>query len=317
MNELEDRCFCKLGFGVDSISIDIFVHVADSRSFVAAGRALGISASGVGKSISRLEQRLGVRLFHRSTRSVTLTVEGEIFLEHGRRILAGFQAAEADLSNAVLIPQGRLRISLPLISEPFVPVLADFQLRFPLVELDLDFDNRKVDVIEDGYDAVIRSGELVDSRLNARYLGRFQSVLIGTPEYFAQHGTPTSPADLASHACIHFRMPHTGKLQPWDLRAEGRNSAPELPVKLICNTNEARVGFALKGVGIAYMSDFTVRDAIANGTFVTVLDSYTTSPNTLHLLWPSGRNIAPKLRAFIDFMSEHSPLKKSNAHQTT
>jgi DNA-binding transcriptional LysR family regulator len=295
---------------MDSVSIGIFVQVADTRSFVAAGRALGISASGVGKSISRLEQRLGVRLFHRSTRSVTLTVEGEIFLEHGRKILAGFQAAEADLSNSVSIPQGRLRVSLPLISDPFVPILADFQLHFPLIELDLDFDNRMVDVIEDGYDAVIRSGELVDSRLNTRYLGRFQSVLVGAPEYFVQHGTPTCPSDLASHACIHFRLPHTGKLQPWDLRAESGDGVPNLPVKLICNTNEARVGFALKGVGIAYMSDFTVREAIADGTLVTVLDNYTIEPNTLHLLWPSGHNIAPKLRAFIDYMSEHSPLDK-------
>ncbi|MGE8144311.1 LysR family transcriptional regulator [Pseudomonas frederiksbergensis] len=295
---------------MDSISIGIFVQVADTRSFVVAGRALGISASGVGKSISRLEQRLGVRLFHRSTRSVTLTVEGEIFLEHGRKILAGFQAAEADLSNSLAIAQGRLRVSLPLISEPFVSILADFQLRFPLIELDLDFDNRIVDVIEEGYDAVIRSGELVDSRLNARYLGRFHSVLVGAPEYFSLHGTPTCPGDLASHACIHFRLPHTGKLQSWDIHAESGDGVPDLPVKLICNTNEARVGFALKGVGIAYMSDFTVRDAIADGTLVTVLDRYTNKPDTLHLLWPSGRNITPKLRAFIDFMSEHSPLDK-------
>lgn len=295
---------------MDSISIGIFVQVADTRSFVVAGRSLGVSASGVGKSISRLEHRLGVRLFHRSTRSVTLTVEGEIFLEHARRILAGFQAAEADLSNASSVPQGRLRISLPLISEPFVPVLAEFQLRYPLIELDLVFDNRKVDVIEDGYDAVVRSGELVDSRLNARYLGHFKSLLVGAPEYFAEHGVPTCPADLAKHACLHFRMPHSGKLQPWVLGVEGDKGVPDLPVKLVCNTNEARVGFALKGVGIAYMSDFTVRDALAEGTLVAVLERYTAAKSTLHLLWPSGRNVAPKLRAFIDFMSDHSPLER-------
>lgn len=294
---------------MDNVSINIFVHVADARSFVSAGRILGVSASGIGKSISRLEVRLGVRLFHRSTRSVALTLEGEIFLEHARRILAGFQAAEADLTHAVSVPQGRLRISLPLIGEPFVPVLADFQLMYPLIELDLDFDNRKVDVIEDGYDAVIRSGELADSRLSTRELGSFSSVLVGSPTYFARHGTPNTPADLALHSCIHFRLPHTGKLQPWELIFDPEQTQMTLSNRLICNTNEARVGFARKGVGIAYMSDFTVREDLAAGSLVTVLDKYTTGRNTLHLLWPSGRKIAPKLRAFIDFMIEHSPLE--------
>ena len=295
---------------MDSVTLNIFVQAAETRSFVAAGRVLGISASGVGKSVTRLEQTLGVRLFHRSTRSVTLTAEGEMFVERARRILAEFDAAQAELSEASAIPKGRLRIGLPMIGEPFLSVLAEFQRSYPEIELDLDFDNRKVDVIEEGYDAVVRSGDVEDSRLNSRRLGRFRMLLVGAPSYFERCGKPQHPRELAEHACIQFRMPNTGKLQVWRLRRDTNEPETQLATVVTCNTNEARLCFALEGLGIAYMSDFTARDALKDGRLVTVLDEYTTDHNTFHLLWPSGRHITPKLRAFIDFISEHVPLAR-------
>ena len=296
---------------MDSVALNVFVQAAETRSFVAAGRILGISASGIGKSVTRLEQSLGVRLFHRSTRSVTLTAEGQMFFDRARRILAEFDAAQAELSEASAVPKGRLRIGLPLIGEPFLAVLAEFQQRYPEVELDLDFDNRQVDVIDEGYDAVVRSGDVEDSRLNSRLLGRFRMVVVGTPDYFLRHGRPVHPRDLSRHACIQFRMPNSGKLQVWQLRHDVDEPETQLATTVTCNTNEARLCFALKGLGVAYMSDFSVRDAINAGTLVTVLDDYTTSHNTFRLLWPSGRHITPRLRVFIDFVSEQVPLEKS------
>ena len=297
---------------MDSFAINVFVHVADTRSFVGAGRAVGVSASGIGKSITRLEQTLGVRLFHRSTRSVTLTAEGEMFLERARRIREEFDAAQAELSQTTRVPTGRLRIGLPMISEPFLLTLAAFQKRYPEVELDLDFDNRHVDVIDEGYDAVIRSGSIDDSRLTSRTLGSFQMWLVGSPDYFARRGTPQHPSDLLEHDCIQFRMPNTGRLQTWQLRQEP--GAPELGLgrRITCNTNEARRCFALEGVGIAYMSDFTVKDALQTGSLVRVLDQYTVEQNTFRLLWPSGKHMTPKLRAFIDFVSAEVPLRQSD-----
>ncbi|MGF6997560.1 DNA-binding transcriptional LysR family regulator [Paraburkholderia sp. GAS32] len=296
---------------MDSVALNVFVQAAETRSFVAAGRILGVSASGIGKSVTRLEQSLGVRLFHRSTRSVTLTAEGEMFVERARRILAEFDAAQAELSEASAVPKGRLRIGLPMISEPFLPVLADFQRRYPAIELDLDFDNRKVDVIEEGYDAVVRSGDVEDSRLTSRRLGSFRMLLVGAPNYFERCGKPVHPRELAEHACIQFRMPNTGKLQVWQPRHDADEAEAQLATTVTCNTNEARLCFALEGLGIAYMSDFTVRDALNDGRLVTVLDEYTTDHNTFQLLWPSGRHITPKLRAFIDFISEHVPLGRT------
>ena len=297
---------------MDSLALNVFVQAAETRSFVAAGRILGISASGVGKSVSRLEESLGVRLFHRSTRSVTLTAEGEMFLERARRILAEFDAAQTELSQASTIPKGRLRIGLPLVGDPFLPALAEFQRRYPEVELDVEFDNRKVDVIEEGFDAVVRSGEIEDSRLKSRLLGHFRMLLVGAPGYFERRGKPMHPGELSAHACIQFRMPDTGKLQRWQLRRGPNESEPQFATKLTCNSNEARLCFALEGLGIAYMSEFSVRAALDAGALVTVLDEYTTEQNTFRLLWPSGRQITPKLRAFIDFMSEYLPLERAH-----
>jgi DNA-binding transcriptional LysR family regulator len=293
---------------MDILAIRIFVQTADAGSLVAAGRHLGISASGVGKSIQRLEQGLGVRLFHRSTRSITLTAEGELFLERARRILAEVDAAQDELHNASGMPSGRLRIGLPMIGAPFLDILADFQQRYPDVELDLDFDNRHVDVIAEGFDAVIRTGTPLDSRLHVRELGAFRMLVVGTPAYFERHGKPATPADLANHGCIQFRMPNTGKLQGWQFQQGPDVVEPVLKTKLTCNTNEARLHFAMRGMGIAYMSDFSVRGALASGELVSVLDEFSCRQNSFRLLWPSGRHAPPKLRTFIDFVSGHAGL---------
>uniref|UniRef100_UPI003F9A9B3B LysR family transcriptional regulator n=1 Tax=Pseudomonas sp. TaxID=306 RepID=UPI003F9A9B3B len=159
---------------MDSLSsLNVFVSVAQTRSFVATGRLLGVSASAIGKSIVRLEERFGVRLFNRSTRSVTLTEEGSRFLERSLRILAEIEAAEAEFSQTTTAPSGRLKISLPLVDKPFLPVLAQFKKAYPAIDLDLTFDDRRVDVIEEGYDAVIRSGEVPDSSLTSRHIGTY------------------------------------------------------------------------------------------------------------------------------------------------
>ncbi|MEV4782428.1 LysR family transcriptional regulator [Burkholderia sp. LMU1-1-1.1] len=281
----------------------LFVQVAETRSFVGAGRLLGISASAVGKSISRLEDKLGARLFHRSTRSVTLTAEGMMFLERSKRILAEIEAAEQELVSAAEAPRGKLRVSLPLVSALVLPVLADFMREYPNVELDLDFTDRQVDVIEEGFDAVVRVGEPKDSRLSARTLGDFRRLLVGSPAYFARRGVPLRPADLASHACLHYRYPSSGKIEQWALRRA--DDAPEiaLPTAMICNNIETRLCFALQGLGIAYLPDFAVREPLASGKLVSVLDEYVDAGGTFRILWPASRHPLPKLRAFIDFLA--------------
>lgn len=245
-----------------------------------------------------------MRLFHRSTRSITLTAEGTLFLERSRRILAEIEAAELELSQATAAPRGRLRVSLPLVSSLVLPVLGEFMRRYPEIELDLDFTDRMVDVIEEGFDAVVRTGEPADSRLTARQLGSFQMLLVASPEYLEKRGIPKRPADLAGHACLHYRFPNTGKLEVWPLRMGTEESELPLPTSMICNNIETRVCFALQGLGIACLPDFAIRDALVEGRLHTILDKHVERSGTFRVLWPASRYPAPKLRVFVDFLSE-------------
>ncbi|WP_350316102.1 LysR family transcriptional regulator [Pectobacterium aroidearum] len=280
----------------------VFVQVAETRSFVAAGRLLGVSASAVGKSVARLEEKLGVRLFHRSTRSITLTAEGSLFLARSRRILAEIEAAELELSQTKAVPRGRLRVSLPLVSSLVLPVLGEFMREYPEIELDLDFTDRMVDVIEEGFDAVVRTGDPVDSRLTARRLGTFRFLVVAAPDYLARYGFPQTPADLMQHACLHYRFPNSGKLEPWALQLLPGEPELPLPTSMICNNIETRVCFALQGLGIAYLPDFSIREQLAGGQLQPILTDYVERNGIFHVLWPASKHPSPKVRAFVDFL---------------
>ncbi|NWA24562.1 LysR family transcriptional regulator [Pseudomonas gingeri] len=293
---------------MESLSaIGVFVQTAQAGSFVASGRSLGISASAVSKSISRLEAKLAVRLFHRSTRNITLTAEGARFLERCRRVMAELEAAGEELQQTSATPSGSLRVSLPMIGKHFLPVFAEFQRRYPEIQLDLDFTDRLVDVITEGLDAVVRSGTPKDSSLSARCLGSYRMIAVGAPAYFSIHGTPIRPVDLLNHTCIHFRFPQTGKLQTWAIRESPTDAEISLPRSIICNSVEGRICFALQGLGITYAADFMVREALKAGELATVLEQYSNETSTFNLLWPSGKQVTPKLRALIDFLSAHVP----------
>ena len=279
-----------------------FVRAADLQGFAAAGRALGISASAVGKNVARLEQQLGVRLFHRSTRHVRLTEEGTLFHQRCRRILDDLEDAQAMLQSAVATPRGRLRVSLPVIGYRFLlPMLPAFRARSPEIELELDFSDRMVDVVEEGFDSVIRSGALEDSPLVARRLGPFRFLLVAAPAYLAARGTPQQPADLAQHACLRYQFATSGKIEDWKLQG-----LPErLPTALVCNNMEAMRGAAIAGMGIAWMPDFLAHDALARGDLVQVLATQPREQGQFSALWPSSRQLSPKVRAFVDFAAAH------------
>lgn len=288
---------------VESLSaIAAFVQAAETRSYSEAARHLGVSASAVGKSVCRLETRLGVRLLHRSTRSITLTAEGAVFLERCRRILCELESAELELSETRQAPQGRLRISLPLVGMLVMPALTAFMHRYPAIELDVDFSDRLVDVINEGFDIVMRTGEPTDSRLVSRPVGNYRLLLVAAPRYLASRGTPLSPADLQHHACLQHRFPSTGKLELWPLTRDAGMPEWTLPVSMVCNTSAALLDVAVAGLGIACLPDFLVRPALQRGDLVSVLEEHVEHQGTFRLLWASSKHLAPKLRVFIDFM---------------
>ena len=296
---------------IDNLNgIAAFVHAAQTCSYVAAGRKLGVSASAVGKSVARLEEKLGVRLLNRSTRRISLSNEGALFYERCQRILADIDDAQAELSHLAEAPRGKLKVSLPVIGYRIIlPLLAEFSRLYPEIELDLDFNDRLVDVVAEGVDVAVRSGTLTDSRLMARELGPFAFAIVGSPAYFARHGVPATPQALASqsHACVRYKFPGTGKLQEWALSHGEAPASPEsrLRTALTCNNIEALIGAASMGVGLAYLPDFIVRDAVARGELQAVLQPYLLTSSKFCVLWPSSRHLSPKLRAFVDFLCAH------------
>jgi DNA-binding transcriptional LysR family regulator len=291
---------------MDSLSaLSVFVRAAEARSFTAAGRRLNVSSSAVAKSISRLEDSLGVRLLHRNTRAMTLTPEGELFLESCRRIFSEINKIELELSQSKGTPKGRFKVSLPDVGTLMMPTLHGFMREYPEIQVDAEFTDTLVDVIDGGYDAVIRSGEQTDSRLKSRRLGNYRLEVFGSPSYFARHGTPTTPADLTSHACLHHRYPTSGKLQRWPFAKSGPYADVALPISAAATTIEPLVSLAELGIGVACVPDFAVRRQVAEGSLVRILGEYIEHIGVVSAVWPSSQHRSPKLRVFVDYMAEH------------
>lgn len=292
---------------MDSLSGEIsFVKTAESLSFVAAARALGISASAVGKNVAKLEASLKVRLLQRSTRKVSLTAEGQLFYERCRKILDDLQDARAMLSDAVQAPRGKLRVSLPTIGYRFLmPHMLAFRNTYPEIELELDFSDLLVDVIEEGFDVVIRSGGLADSKLMSRRLGPFRFLLCASPAYFARKGKPVAVQELAQHECLRYRFATTGKIMDWTLSSNPAFTQLRLPTAMTLNNMEAMLAAATDGHGIAFVPDFLARQAVAEGRLESVLDDPCSDQGQFWALWPSSRHLSPKIRVFVDFVALH------------
>lgn len=284
-------------------TLGIFVQVAEAGSFVAAGHRLGISGSAVGKAVARLEDELGVRLFNRSTRSIALTEEGSYFLDTCRRIQSEYEEAQAKLSRSQAVPRGQLRVSLPLAGMLLMPTISTFMSTYPEINLDLDFTDRIVDVIEEGFDAVIRTGDLKDTRLMSRKLGTFRHVIVASPEYLAAHGYPKTPEDLLLHRCLHHRFANSGKLEPWPLVRDGQEIKLNLPATTVASTLEPLIHLAQHAFGITCLPLFAAASEIAEGKLVSVLDDYLAATGTFRVLWPTSRYLSPKVRVFVDYMA--------------
>jgi DNA-binding transcriptional LysR family regulator len=281
-----------------------FSVAVETGSFAAAGRKLGLSASAVGKAVERLEARLGVRLLNRTTRSLALTGEGEVLYWYVARILKDLQDAEQELYLVRKTPRGRLKVSVPTVlgRKIVMPALRDFQTSFPDVTTDISLDDVKVDLIEGGYDLVLRLGDLEDSTLRARRIGPHTFITCASPDYLARHGTPKTPSDLIDHCCIHYRFPTTGRPETWAFK--GPQPAQPIKPTIILNDGEALASAALGGLGIIQAPSYLVEDDVAAGRLQPILADYTDERGSVWLVWPPMSAQAPKVRAFIDFITE-------------
>jgi DNA-binding transcriptional LysR family regulator len=295
-------------------ALNIFVQTADSGSFVAASQRMGLTSSAVGKAVARLEQEIGVALFHRSTRSMTLTEEGGFFLDTCRRILSELETAEAQLSKSHTRPAGLLRVSFPLTGMLLMPAISAFMKACPAIRMELDFTDRLVDVIEEGFDAVVRTGEVRDTRLMSRKLGAFRHRIVASPDYLKQEGTPHQPEDLLRHRCMHHRYANSGKLEPWPLARDGKDFRTALPTTTVASTLEPLVHLAEDGFGITCLPHFAVSQQIEDGRLVSLLDAFITEAGVFRVLWPTNRYLSPKVRVFVDFMTHNLFTISRNSH---
>lgn len=286
-------------------SMQVFVRVATLGSFSAAARALNLSQTMVTKHVAALEDRLDVKLLHRSTRKLTLTEGGRAYLAACERILAEIEEAEASASLERIEPRGTLRLNVPLTFgfRHIAPAIPEFNRLHPAVSFDLGLADRYVDLIEEGWDLAIRIGLLRDSSLVARRLAPCRTVVCAAPAYLRQHGTPQSLEDLARHNCMGYTLPSAIGANRWAFGIEGEIVVP-VQGNLRANNGDALLAAAVAGQGLIYQPTFIVGDCLRDGSLVPILGSYLTYELGIHAVLPSGRQAPAKVRTFIEFLAQ-------------
>lgn len=281
--------------------LEAFVQVAQKGSLTAAAAVEGVTPAIVGRRLDALEDRLGVRLLVRTTRKLTLTHEGEAFLEDCQRILTDLANAEAQLSLGSARASGHLKVTAPagFGRKHVAPLLLEFLRVHPEVSASLDLSDRSVDLINEGFDCAVRLGGLVDSSLVAVRLGEMKRVVVGSPAYFQRRGVPRTLEDLAAHDCL--ALPTQAG---WTFQEAGRQVLFKPPGRFACNDGAVLHEWALAGMGLAWRSLWEVGEDLRWGRLVSVLEDYATPPVGIHAVFPQRRHLPLRVRLFIDLLKE-------------
>ncbi len=275
-----------------------FAQTARRGSFAAAARDLGGSPSTLAKSVARLEDSLGVKLFHRTTRQVSLTADGERLFRRCERVLAEIDDLQADAAGTRTAPTGTLRVDLPMYyGRRFVlPLLATLQRDHPALTLEVRLQDGLADLVRDGIDIAVRMGEMHDSTLVARRIDSQRLVMVASPAYLRQYGTPTRLEDLSGHRAVAFRLPSSGRCRPWQLR-KGRRPIEMFPAHAIQLSDTEALGTAARlGMGLCQLPDYVVHDDLASGELVELLPGHQPEPMPINAVVPSGRLVPPRVR---------------------
>lgn len=281
----------------------LFVRLVERQSFTAAAADLGIPRSTASEVLRGLETRLGARLLERTTRHVTPTLDGEDYYRRCVAILAEIEEAEAAMRDAR--PRGLLRIDAhPLLTRTFVlPHLPGFLARYPELDLQIGQGDRLVDLVREGIDCVIRSGEPEDSGMILRRLGTIAEITVASPAYIASHGMPATPDALDGHKMVGFVSSRTGEVLPLEFSVGGALRHVVLPSRLRVNNSDTMADLARLGFGLAQAPRYRFADDLASGRLVEVLADYPPSPTPLSVLYPQNRQLALRLRVFLDWIS--------------
>ncbi len=285
-------------------SLRLFARVVERSSFTEAAADLGLSRSTATEAIRRLEARLGARLLERTTRHVAPTLDGRQFYERCVSILADVEDAEATLRAGE--PHGLLRVDAPgLLTRTFLlPELPAFLERHPKIDVQFGQSDRLVDLVREGVDCAIRVGEPADSGLTMRKLGALAEVTVASPHYLARHGTPRTVEDLEGHLMVGFISSRTGEVLPLEFVVEGSTRSVVLASRAKSNNSDTNADLARLGFGLVQAPRYRFEHELRDGTLVEVLPDFPPSPTTLSALFPQSRQMAPRLRVFLDWASE-------------
>ncbi|AEG32433.1 LysR family transcriptional regulator [Thiomicrospira cyclica] len=291
--------------------LSIFVQVIESGSFSGAANELGHAVSHISKSISRLEARLGVRLIQRTTRSLRLTEAGKTYYEKARQIVNEARDAELSLTQHNLKPSGRLKISLPnsFGQSHLQPLITQFALSYPDIQLQIDFSSRLVDLVGEGYDLAIRMGQLKDSNMISRKLLDYGFYTVATPEFLARHGTPQHPHDLKD--CPSIKYTYNQVPLTWDyINEAGKKFHVEPKHRVECNNMPMQKTLVMANIGIARLPSFSCLEEIAQGHLVRLLKNYETPKQSATLVYPNKQHLNTSVRHFIEMTMDYFQSQK-------
>ncbi len=281
----------------------IFAKVAETGSFARAAAELSLSQATVSKAITRLETRMDTMLVRRSSRSMSLTESGYAALERAARILEDGTAVEAEVAEQSSSLRGLIRVSVPMsfgVSR-LAPILPGFLAMHPDVELDVQFDDKQVDLITERYDLALRIANLVDSSLLARRLCKVRILLVGSPAYFERYGKPSHPRDLIQHKALQYSYTRAGT--SWRFRHKQHGEFTQaMPIQMHANNAEALVPALLAGLGLALQPEFLAWEELQSGELETAMDEWEVEPIALHIVTPPGRRRPVRVQAFIDYL---------------
>ena len=295
------------------VSMQTFVRAVDGGSLSSAARALGKSLAAVSRTVTQLEERLGVRLLHRSTRKLTLTEAGASFYDSAKRILAEIDEAELSLGGRTAAPHGTLTVTAPLLFGRLhvAPVVVEMLEMHRDVTADLMLVDRNVSLVEEGIDVAVRIGKLDDSALVARALGEVPRVVCASPAYLRRHGTPKAPDELREHECLRFSGLTPGR--EWTFLRDGKEVRVAVGGRFSCNVGEPVIDAARAGVGVLMALGYQVADDLAAGRLVRVLQAFQTPPLPVSAVYHSPRLMAVRVRVFLDLLTLRIPERLARA----
>jgi DNA-binding transcriptional LysR family regulator len=290
-----------------------FVRAVDCGSLSAAARALGKSLAAVSRTVTQLEERLGVRLLHRSTRKLTLTEAGASFYDSAKRILAEIEEAELSVGGRTAAPHGTLTVTAPLLFGRLhvAPVVVEMLEEHRDVTAELMLVDRNVSLVEEGIDVAVRIGKLDDSALVARLLGEVPRVVCASPAYLCRHGTPKAPDELREHECLRFSGLTPGR--EWTFIRDGKEVRIAVGGRFNCNVGEPVIDAARAGVGMLMALGYQVAEDLAAGRLVRVLEAFQTPPLPVNAVYHSPRLMAMRVRVFLDLLTLRIPQRLSSA----